>query len=365
MRSLSFIIFFCLFFISCSYSFGQKTYDIYDFSDKYGLLITTSDTISENKPAYFRLYVGTPENIIFSEGENDMKLYAEKAPIIRISKKQYCPERIFFTEDYNFDGKPDLCILSCDIYSEECYLTFQENYFYLSSGNTFEFNNELTQAYNGYLCDLKGGFLETIPDKKLLLGSIPDGAVYHICSLYQWQNGKLICIDEYTDDGLKNPVYFEIEGKRLQRDGKWKKYSYKYLDTETHKPAFSFETENGKGRVVLHIYDGNLYYAFQEDDDHIYFAYPDCPENVEKQRFGYSEINGKKFAKLDFRSGTITYSIITQLYDNKQESVKIIINVNGKETVWLANNATIKGSLFEIGTSVKNKELGNVDLASK
>lgn len=83
----------------------------------------------------------------------------------------------------------------------------------------------------------------------------------------------------------------------------------------------------------MHVYDGNLYYAFQEDDDHIYFAYHDCPKNVDKQRFGYSEINGKKFAKLDFRSGTITYSVITQLYDNKQESVKIIINVNGKETV--------------------------------
>lgn len=361
------IIFLFLFlssFISCNYSFGQKTYDIYDFSDKYGLLLTTSDTVSENSSAYFRLYVGNPANVIFRAGENDMKLYAEKVITVRISKKQYTPKRIFFVNDYNFDGKPDLCVLSCDIYDEGCYGHYQKNCFYLSSHNAFDYNEELTETYNDCLCS-RGGFLEPVPDKQLLLSGASGGAAYHAYSYYQWQNGKLICIDHYIEDGFENPIYFVIKGERLQPNGNWKKYAYKYLDTEYYKPAFSFETENGKGRVVLLVYDGNLYYAFQQDENRIYFAYPDCPENAGKQRFSYSETSDKKFAKLVFRSGTITYSIINQLSDDKQESGKIIINVNGKENVWPANNATIKGSLFAIGRYVKNKELGNVDKVSK
>ncbi|WP_108822589.1 hypothetical protein [Dysgonomonas sp. Marseille-P4361] len=355
MKNLTLIFFLIL--CCCGQLLSQQIYDIYDFTDRYGLFFTASDTVEQDASAYFRLYDRATDEIILSAGDDEMKEYVNSAPVLKISKDVLQPKRFFFTDDYNFDDKPDLCVLDREIYDEGCYYPSQQQFFYLSSNDKFLFDEELTSLYADCTC-YRGGFVEPKADKKLLLSGSSGGAAYHSYNYHKWVDGSLKIVDSFTEDGFKNPIYYLVEGSRFNEDGTSEEYAYKYLDTDYHKPIFSFETQNGKGRAVLFVYEGNLYYAFQQEDDKIYFAYPDHPDKAAMKTFNYSVNNSPKTAQLSFDSGTVNYTIQNQKTDVGEEKALITITVNGKKTVWQGKPSTINGSLFDI--QPKEKKLGNV-----
>lgn len=337
------------------YLMSQQTYNIYDFSDKYGLLYTTSDTTSHTAKAYFSLYNKNTKKILFEDGDAEMKNNENKESTVSISKSKLNPYRIGFTNDYNFDKIADLYILGTEVIDEGCYFPNVSRILYISSNDQFEYSRSLTDLYAESTC-LRGGFLDPDSINKRLISGSSGGYAYHEYNFYKWNKDKIKLVETNIEDGRDNPLYIQIKGKRLDDNSTWMNYNYKYLNTYTCETFFSFETSNGKGRLVLFTFDSNLYYAFEQGDDKkIYFAYPNHPDKAAKDLFVYSSNENKNKYQLSFNSGTVKYEIDSELSVNDKQNAMITITVNGKTSIWNARIETIKGSLSDLSSmNLKN-----------
>lgn len=307
-------------------------YNVNDFLNGYLL-----DYVYEEGSEVLEGYALYKNKILLFKEDNN-KLFDKEYKVVDISYKELPNKNIVLTKDYNFDGKPDIKILYPKTEEDGSYSPGNYRY-YLSNNNNFNYNESLSSLINE-ISSYRSSGISIDQTKQRLITSIGDGCCFSTINEYEFIEDVLSEVAQYTENGLENPIYTEVKGY----DNKKLKIDYKYLKTENIREYLSFNTGNGKGVVKLFDYQNELFYAFVQEGEKIYFAYPTGP-NINKAKFIYTIENNE----LSFSSGPVTYTIY---------EYGIRINIKGKVSNWVAGD-TRSGNLRQL------RELNLVNLEKK
>lgn len=321
---------------------AQKAYVIHDFMKGHTLYFIQQKTDSETKE-YYKLTEDKNKKTVLEFGAKELS----KPQLNKIAKEvafKSIPENnIRILGDVNFDGREDIVIHETEINDDGCYAAQATAHVFINTENGFVYSPSISEVYNGAFC-VRGGSFEIDAKKKRIITWSAGGAALHVCAYYSVSGKEAKMVANFEEEGYYSMPYSKIMGKKMENN-KWVSFtSLSLYEPEVHK-LLSFDTKNGKGKVILFNVDNILYYAFQQNDEYrfISFAYPSSVEKADKSTFKFRKQNTDY--ELEFNSGSVKYLV----YETTS-GVGIKINVNGKISDW--QGMTKEGSLE---TLVNNK----------
>lgn len=326
---------------------AQKAYIADDFLKGYTLYFVKQTKNSETKE-YYKLTESQTNKTVLEYGAKELSK-SETLKTAKITAFKSIPENnIHVLGDVNFDGRKDIIIHDTEKFDEGCYSPIANAGIFINTTNDFSYSQTISEVYNNIHC-LRGGSFEIDNKNKRIITSSSGGAALHGCEHYSVLGKEAKMVASFQEDGYSSSPYSTISGKKWENN-KWGSFTSLSLyeeGLETNK-LLSFDTKNGKGRVILFKADTILYYAFRQNDEYnfISFAHPSSPEKADKSIFKFRKQNTGY--ELEFNSGTIKY-ILYETADN----AGIKINVNGKISDWQGTAKT--GTLATLtNTDFKN-----------
>ncbi|MCP2026302.1 hypothetical protein L1276_001446 [Flavobacterium sp. HSC-32F16] len=307
---------------------AQKAYIIHDFMKDYTLYFV-QQTINSEIKEYYKLTENKSPKTVLEYGAKELS----KPQISKTAKtaafKSISNSNIRILGDVNFDGRPDIIIHDTEKFDEGCYSPIANASIFINTTTDFSYSQTISEVYNGAYC-MRGGSFDIDTKNKRLITWSSGGASLHGCEHYSVLGKEAKMVATYQEDGYFPSPYCNITGKKWENN-KWVSFTSLSLYEEGLKTnkLLSFDTKNGKGRVILFKADNVLYYAFRKNDEYnfISFAHPSSPEKASKAAFKFRKQNTGY--ELEFNSGSIKY-ILYETADN----VGIKINVNGKISDW-------------------------------
>ncbi len=320
---------------------AQKTSLINDFLKGYTLYFA-KQTKNSKTQEYYRLTENQTKKTVLEYGSKELS----RPELIKTAKittfKSIADPNIRVLGDVNFDGRVDIIIFNNELNDDEgCYNPQATAYIFINMPNSFVLSNSISDLYYNAFCVRGGGFEIDIKNKRLITSS-SGGAAFHVCSYYSVSGMEAKEECTYDEDGYSYP-FLKITGKK-RKGNDFVSFSTLSVYEPNLDNLLSFDTKNGKGRVVLFKHKDILYYAFRQNDEYqfVSFAYPSSPEKADKATFKFRKQNTS--SELEFNSGSIKY-IIYETANN----FGIKIYVNGKISDWQGTSK--EGSLATLSKS--------------
>lgn len=305
---------------------AQKAYIINDFLKGYTLYFFSHKTESETKE-YYKLTENQTKKTVLEYGSNELSK-PETLKTAKITAFKSIPEsNIRVLGDVNFDGRQDIVIHETEINDDGCYTAQATAYVFINTPGNFLSSPSISRLYNDAYC-VRGGSFEIDSKNKRVITSSSGGAALHVSSYYSISGIEAKEIAAFEERADAFSPFITITGKKW-KDNNWVSVSTLSVYEPGLDKVFSFDTKNGKGRVLLFKVKDILYYAFQQNDEYkfISFTYPSSPEKADKSVFKFRKQNAAY--ELEFNSGPIKYIA----YETPTET-GIKIYVNGKLSDW-------------------------------
>ena len=330
-----------LMLILATFSFGQKTFDVQDFSDDY----------------YGKVYLEQPSEV-FSKGW--VAIYQKKTnrQLIKINSEElvgdtedgkikanvhelpYGEQSSIIYEDFNFDGIKDFAIMDGQ---NSCYHgpSFQ---IYLGGKlkGQFVLSKSFTRLAQEYC-----GMFEVNQEEKMISTMTKSGCCWHEYSDYKVINNIPRAVKTVEEDARNFPLLDVSTGTWNGKRMITTSARNLNFDDEELKVLLSFNIKNGEKQVVLYEYQSQLGYALINKNQNVEFAYPqDSPQ--EESNF---QLDSKENpTTLSFSNKKATYKI----YQTADGKIGVRVSVGGKMTDIPGDPNSLKGTLNEL--SARNLE---------
>lgn len=334
-------VFLILILIVAGNVFGQKTFDVQDFSEDYYGKVYLEQPAEVFSKGWVAIYQKKTNKQLIKINSEELIGDTEEGKIkANVKELPYGEQSVIIYQDFNFDGVKDFAIMDGQ---NGCYHTpsFQ---IYLAGKvkDQFVLSNSFTK-----LAQENCGMFEADETTKTLSTMTKDGCCWHQSSEYIVVNNVPKVIKIVEDDAMKFPFITlstqTWDGKRMV------KTSERTVDFEDEnlKKLFSFKTDNG-GEAVLFSYETMLYYAFINKSGKVDFAFPTDSDQEEPKFTIDSKENP---TTLSFANKNAVYRI----YEKTNEKVGVQVNVNGKFSNIAGDVKSSKGNLRQIvGANLEN-----------
>lgn len=314
--------------IGSQFTSAQKAYIVNDFLKGYTLYFVRQDS-KLNIKEYYRLTENTSKKTVLEFGAKELSNPQIRKTAKTAAFKSIPDKNIYILGDVNFDGREDILIEGTELFDEGCYNPLPSSSIFINTLNSFVYNESISSVYEGAYC-MRGGSFKIDSKYKRLITSSSGGAALHGSEHYSVSNTTAKLVSTFEEDSFYPSPFSKITGRKLENN-KWVSFTSLSLYEEGLKEnkLLSFDTKNGKGRIILFKSDDILYYAFQQNDEYkfVSFAYPAIPEKADKATFKFRKQNTSY--ELEFNSGSIKYVI----YESAN-NFGIKIYVNGKLSDW-------------------------------
>ena len=331
MKNFVFLILILVFAVN---GFGQKTFDVQNFSeDYYGkvYLEQPAEVFSKGWVAIYqkktnkRLIKVDAEELVGETEEGKIKTNVKELP--------YGEQSAIIYEDFNFDGIKDFAIMDGQ---NSCYHgpSFQ---IYLAgkAKGSFILSRAFTRLAQEYC-----GMFEVDTAAKKISTMTKSGCCWHEFSEFVVVNNVPKAVKIVEDDAMNFP--FSTLSTQTWNGKRMVKTSERAVDfnNEELKKLFSFKTDNG-GEVVLFSYQTQLYYAFLGKSGNVDFGYP---KTLGEEDSTFTIDSKENPTTLLFKNKNVVYKI----YETSNEKVGVEVNVGGKKSNIAGDVKTSNGNLRQI-----------------
>jgi len=333
MRNL-FLLFLIL--VSAGAVFGQKTFEVQDFSDDFYGKVYLEDPSEVFSKGWVAIYEKKTNRQLIKVDSEELSHDTDEDKIkVNVKELPYGEQSLIMYEDFNFDSIKDFAIMdgqnSCyHGHSYQIYLGGKvKNTFVLSPAFTL-----LAQEY----C----GMFDIDREKKTISTMTKSGCCWHQFSQFIVVGNAPKPVKIVEEDATKFPLI--IVSTENWNGKKMVKTTARTLDLNEENPVkvlFSFKTQTGSKEIVLLRSEDVLYYVFINEKQNVEFAYPTDSED-ENPTFTL-ESKGNQ-TTLVFTNKGATYKI----YETENEKIGVQVDAGGKSSDILGNLTTRKGSLRQL-----------------
>ena len=308
-------------------SFGQETFKIDDFSDKYYGKVFISD---KSKP-YCGGWVAVfdrktnKELIRVDADELSYELHDNRMKA-NIAEGPYGEHSVLFYGDFNFDGVKDFALMD-GLHGWNHTPSFK---IYLASGKGFKFSPEFSRLTH------ENCGIFTVDEENNTVKTLTRGAgAWSEVSTYIIQDNKPILVNLRKEDSSA-PLYFttiqNFEGDKMVETNSTTIKLYDDNVTE----AFTFYVDSKMKTIILYsLDDQTLHYAITNVEGLVEFYYPKIAANKQTDFSYFSKSN-----TLKFRTKDAEYAIT-----DTSGNLGISITTKGKTYRWKGNTEVREGSL--------------------
>ncbi len=330
-------IFACLFLILISIAivFGQKTYEVQDFSNDYYGKVFLENPSEVFSPGWVAIYQKKTNKRLIKVDSEELVGDTEDGKIkANIKELPYGEQSVIIYEDFNFDGIKDFAVMDGQ---NSCYHgpSFQIYLGGKTKGN-FVLNKNFTRLAQEYC-----GMFQVDPKEKKISTMTKSGCCWHQFSEYIVINNEPKAVKIVEDDAMGFP--FITTSTEIWDGKKMLKTSVRTIDfgESESKTLFSFKTKNGGNEIVLFSNENQLNYIFINKNGNIDFAFPRDSEE-ENPTF---RLNSKENPPtLSFTNKGVIYKI----YETENEKTGVQVNANGKLSDISGDLNSKKGSLRQV-----------------
>jgi hypothetical protein len=330
------LLWICLFLGLGATVFGQKTFEVQDFSDNfYGKV-----HIEEPSEVFSKGWVGifekkTDRQLIKLDVEQLTTPDGEQAKA-NVKELPYGEQSQIIYDDFNFDGVKDFAIMDGQ---NSCYGGPSFQIYLAGKGkNKFVLNPDFTRLAQDYC-----GMFDVDAEKKTISTMVKSGCCWHEFSEFIVIGNKPRAI-KIVEEELGGLPFVKTTTQTWKGNKMVKTTSRTadFKDSGDVAVLMSFKTANNS-EVVLFIYGEELQYAFVDKTGNVEFTYPhDAGSEQEISPFTL-DAKGKQLT-LSFTNKGVTYKID----EIENEKIAVLINAKGKLTAMAGNPATRKGSLRQL-----------------
>jgi hypothetical protein len=311
---------------------SQTVFTVDNFSKTYYGKILIQDTSEVDSKGWIAIYERKTNKQIIKVMSDDLflELHEGKA-VANIRSLPYGEQSLIMYDDFNFDGRKDFAISDGQ---NSCYHgpSFK---IYLASENGFIYSKDFTRLAQEYC-----GMFDVHPAQKRIFTMTKSGCCWHEYSEFMVKNNKPKLIIRETE---KVDLPYSTSTLETWNADKKTTKSIQTIDTsqEGIKVILSFSIpDNNKQIILFNINDRTLNYALVKKDSSVEFSYPGKTEYKQRDFVFDSTLNN---LSVTFKNTKVEYKI----YET-QNSVGIIINVDGKSHDWIGNLNTKTGSLSKL-----------------
>ena len=334
-------VFLVLILIVNGNAFGQKTFDVQNFSEDYYGKVYLEQPAEVFSKGWVAIYQKKNNKQLIKIDSDELAGDTENGKIkANVKELPYGEQSIIIYQDFNFDGIKDFAIMDGQ---NSCYHgpSFQ---IYLAGKIKGKFTQ--SPAFTNLAQDYCGMF-DVDQKAKMLSTMTKSGCCWHQYSEYIVVNNRPKAVKIVEDDAMNFPfstLSTQIwNGKRMVETLK----RTVDFDNEALKKLFSFKTENG-GEVILFSYDSSLHYAFINKSGNVDFAYP---KDSAQEEPSFTLDSKENPTTLSFTNKNAVYKI----YESTDHKIGVQVNVNGKLTDIAGDVKTSKGNLRQIvGANLEN-----------
>lgn len=337
-------LFLILILIVAGNVFGQKTFDVQDFSEDYYGKVHLEQPTEVFSKGWVAIYQKNTNKQLIKINAEELIGETEDGKIkANVRELPYGEQSAIIYEDFNFDDIKDFAIMDGQ---NSCYHgpSFQ---IYLGSTvkNKFVLSPSFTKLAQEYC-----GMFEVDKSAKKLSTMTKSGCCWHQFSEYVVVNNAPKAVKIVEDDAMKFPFSMlsteTWNGKRMVKTVE-RKVDFENGDL---KKLFSFKTADGR-EIVLFSYETMLYYAFFNKAGSVDLAYP-TDSNDEEPKFTVDSKENP--TTLSFTNKNAVYKI----YAKSGERVGVSVSVNGKQSEISGDVKSASGNL----RSIADANLENVKL---
>ena len=321
------LLFFALWSCMLS-SFGQVTFKIDGFSDRYygrAYISDTSEVFSEGWVAVYDRKTNK-ELIHVDADELSFDLHDDQLKA-NIAEIPYGEHSLLLYEDFNFDGKNDFALMDGQ---HGCYHgpSFQ---IFLASNKGFTFSPGFTE-----LAQENCGMFSVNEEENTISTMTKDGYGWHKFSTYIVKDNEPFLIRTLIEDVRNEPINIitteEWDGKKMVE----KSTTTFNIESEYIKSLFTFHVDKQNKDIILYSGDGRqLYYTITKSNGEFELLYPEINKEGKKD-FYYS----RKKNALSFWNKDTEYTITDV---NGIAGINIL--TKGKTYQWKGSPKRRKGSL--------------------
>lgn len=323
-----------LIFAAAVIAFGQKTYEVQDFSKDYYGKVYIEKPSEGYSPGWIGIF-GKKTNrqlIKLAVAELDSDTIEGKIRA-NLPELPYGEQSLIIYDDFNFDGIKDFAIKDGQ---NSCYggPSFQIYLAGRMKGN-FTLNKSFTRLAQDYC-----GMFETDAKEKKIKTSVKGGCCWHQFSEFIVVNNAPKAVKIVVEEwGFPfNTVSTEIwNGKKMVKTAT-RTVAFKDGDV---KILLSFKTVKEQSEVVLYSYRDELNYMFVNKSGDVSLAYPLDAEQ-EDPRFTLDSKENP--TRLTFTNKNATYSI----YETGNEKIGVEVETNGKRSEISGDLTSRNGSLRQL-----------------
>ena len=347
-KIMKILLWICLFLGLGATGFGQKTFEVQDFSkDFYGKVYieTPSEVFSKGWIGIFekktnrQLIKVVLEEISNNDTDEDGKQKAN------VKELPYGEQSHIIYDDFNFDGVKDFAIMDGQ---NSCYGGPSFQIYLAGKGkNQFVLNPDFTRLAQDYC-----GMFDIDSEKKIISTVVKSGCCWHEFSEFIVIGNKPRAI-KIVEEELGGLPFVNVTTQTWNGNKMIKKTSRTAnFESGDATVLMSFKTTNNS-KVVLFIYGEELNYAFVDKTGNVEFTYPH-DAGSEQENAPFTLDAKEKQLTLSFTNKGVTYKID----ETENEKIAVVINAKGKVTTIAGNPATLEGSLRKLAS----ENLSNVVL---
>ncbi len=325
--------------------FGQKTYDVQDFSkDFYGKIYITDPTEVFSK-GWVAIYEKKIKKQLIKVNVEQLAVETEDGTAkANVKELPYGEQSAIIYEDFNFDSIKDFAIMDGQ---NSCYggPSFQ---IYLAGKvkNRFVLNQAFTRLAQEYC-----GMFEVDQTKKMISTMTKSGCCWHQMSEFTVVGNTPKPVKIIEEDATKFPfVTVSTETWNGKKMVKTSLRTINFTDSDA-LVLFSFKTQKGGDEIVLLRTDDVLHYVFINEKQNVELAYP---TDSEQENPTFSLDSNENQTTLVFTNKGATYKI----YETENEKIGVQVDAAGKSSDISGNLATRKGSV----RGLTSEKLANVIL---
>ncbi|RPD45207.1 hypothetical protein DNI29_17600 [Hymenobacter sediminis] len=310
---------------------AQQTYLVDDFSPSYFGKIYIQDTTEVFSPGWIGIYDKKTKKEVVKVESEELALSLHNGRVqSNIQEVPYGEQSLIISEDFNFDGRPDLAI---EDGQNSCYHgpSFQ---IYLNLPTGLKHSQAFTDLAQEYC-----GMFQVDAKTKRLHTSTKSGCCWHQDSEFIIRNGEPSLVRQVEMDMMRFPFQTTTtttwSGTRMAQTISQELY----LEDESIRVVCSFQVAGNGKQAVLFTTDNDLslYYALLRKDGQLEFTYPEF--GAEADKFTIQVASG--ITKLRFVNQSAQYT----MQQTSGGALSIQVKVGGRVVELREQPGTRKGSL--------------------
>lgn len=322
-------IFLILILIFAENSFGQKTFDVQDFSEDYYGKVHLEQPTEVFSPGWIAIYQRkTGKELIKVTSEELVGDFEDGKIKVNVKQLPYGEQSAIIYEDFNFDGIKDFAIMDGQ---NSCYHgpSFQI-YLATTDKSKFLFSKDFTRLSQDYC-----GMFNVDPKEKKIYTMTKSGCCWHEYSDFVVQNNKPVAV-KVVEETYQSPFVL-LNTTTWKGKEKIKSSSRMLPNAEDLNILMTFKLDNKKEVYLLK--DGDkLTYTLIDEKGNIELSLPYDAKNQSTEFVLDSKDNPRL---LSFVNGSFEY----QIYEKSADEIGVKVKGKNLDKIFVGNHATQKGSL--------------------